>query len=174
MMQKKGAIELSVTAIVVLILAVVMLGLGLGFVRGMFGKVSQSFEEQIGAEPEPVAATADDPLTLSRAKLIARPKENVVVKVNVLNTLGSDWSSAKPAVTCSGDAGPAVILTPTSVAKTTIKSGESGTFNVILKVKDTFAATEKGIQICKVNMQAGTPLADVTGGPEKEFTVEIR
>ena len=49
MKTKKGAMSLSVTAIVVLIMAIVMLGLGLGFIRGMFGKVSVQFEEQVAA-----------------------------------------------------------------------------------------------------------------------------
>lgn len=170
-MQKKGAIELSVTAIVVLILAVVMLGLGLGFVRGMFGKVSQSFEEQIGAEPEPVASSSDIPLTLSRAKLFARAKEQVVIKVNVFNSLSADWTGAKPTVSCSGDAGADIFLTPTAVGKD-IPSGASASFNLILKVKD--AATKGTIKICNVKMQAGSSLADVTGGPEEEFTIEIK
>ena len=71
MKQKKAAMELSVTAIVVLILAIVMLGLGLGFIRGMFSKVSTSFEEQIGAEPEAELATSSNPLTISRETIIA-------------------------------------------------------------------------------------------------------
>ena len=41
-MAKKGAFQLSVNAIVVLILAIVLLGLGLGFVKGMFGKTRTS------------------------------------------------------------------------------------------------------------------------------------
>ena len=69
MKNKKAALELSVTAIVVLILAIVMLGLGLGFVRGMFGKVSTSFNEQIAMEPEAPKPSGSRPITLSRESL---------------------------------------------------------------------------------------------------------
>ena len=48
-MSKKGAIELSMTTVIVIILGVVLLTLGLAFVRGIFGKIGgltdQAFEE---------------------------------------------------------------------------------------------------------------------------------
>lgn len=53
-MKKKAAFNISIQAIVVLILAITILGLGLTFIRNMFGKttgqldeVSQQIEEQI-------------------------------------------------------------------------------------------------------------------------------
>jgi len=91
-MAKKGALQLSVNAIVVLILAIVLLGLGLGFVKGMFGKVSTSFEEQISREPEPFPPTADSPITLSRENIKTNPGETEVIKIAVLNPTNSDWS----------------------------------------------------------------------------------
>ena len=51
---KKGALELSINAIVVLILAITILGLGIAFIKGQFGsltkqfsKVSQELETQL-------------------------------------------------------------------------------------------------------------------------------
>ncbi len=44
-MQKKGAIELSMTTIIVIVLGVTLLILGLAFVRGIFSKVSGLTEE---------------------------------------------------------------------------------------------------------------------------------
>ena len=44
-MQKRGALQLSINAIVVLILAITMLGLGLSFIKNIFGKATQEFEE---------------------------------------------------------------------------------------------------------------------------------
>jgi hypothetical protein len=89
-MNKKAAIELSVTAIVILILAIVILGLGLGFIRGMFGKAAASFEEQIAVEPEPPTASMADPFTLSRETLVTHAGDPEVLKVMVYNS----WSAA--------------------------------------------------------------------------------
>ncbi|MBI2129175.1 hypothetical protein HYU07_02955 [Candidatus Woesearchaeota archaeon] len=44
-MNKKGALELSINAIVILILAITMLGLGLGFMKKTFGGVTSQFGE---------------------------------------------------------------------------------------------------------------------------------
>lgn len=43
--QKRGALQLSINAIVVLILAITMLGLGLGFMKNMFGGTTKHFEQ---------------------------------------------------------------------------------------------------------------------------------
>jgi hypothetical protein len=40
---KKGALELSINAIVVLILAITILGLGIAFIRGQFGALQEQF-----------------------------------------------------------------------------------------------------------------------------------
>ncbi|MBW3012000.1 hypothetical protein KY311_02360, partial [Candidatus Woesearchaeota archaeon] len=48
MMYKKASLSLSINAIVVLILAITMLGLGLAFMRGTFGKVTEQFGEISG------------------------------------------------------------------------------------------------------------------------------
>jgi hypothetical protein len=46
---KKGALELSINAIVVLILAITILGLGIAFIRGQFGALQKQFTE-VGGE----------------------------------------------------------------------------------------------------------------------------
>ena len=48
MHRKKASLNLSVNAIVVLILAITMLGLGLGFMKNTFGGVTEQFEQVSG------------------------------------------------------------------------------------------------------------------------------
>jgi len=47
-MLKKGSLNLSINAIVVLILAITMLGLGLGFMKTMFGQATEQFDDVAG------------------------------------------------------------------------------------------------------------------------------
>ncbi len=47
-MKKRGSLNLSINAIVVLILAITMLGLGLTFMRNIFGGATEEFEEMGG------------------------------------------------------------------------------------------------------------------------------
>ena len=48
MNNKIAALQLSITAIVVLILAITMLGLGLTFIRNIFGSATEEFEVATG------------------------------------------------------------------------------------------------------------------------------
>ncbi|MFH1212231.1 MAG: hypothetical protein V1659_04890, partial [Candidatus Woesearchaeota archaeon] len=66
LVSRKGSLSLSTEAIVILIMAVVMLGLGLTFVRGAFSKVTGSLDEATATEPEPQSPTVSDPITLSK------------------------------------------------------------------------------------------------------------
>ncbi|MBU1704322.1 MAG: hypothetical protein KJ922_03080 [Nanoarchaeota archaeon] len=93
MKNKKGSLSLSVNAIVILILAITMLGLGLGFIKGMFGKVSQQVEEQIGQEAAPPQPSGSDPITFSREKVITKAGETQVIKVGAYNPTNRIWNS---------------------------------------------------------------------------------
>lgn len=60
-MTKKASLQLSVNAIVVLVLAITMLGLGLAFTKGKFAELGERIEV-----PEPnYPATAEDPIVLA-------------------------------------------------------------------------------------------------------------
>ena len=155
MKSKKAAMELSVTAIVVLILAIVMLGLGLGFIRGMFSKVSTSFDEQISTEPEAALASGAYPITLSRESIITSAGQSLVLKVNVYNT-NSGVTTTAPAITCAG-----LPITQTANNRN-IQPSEMGTFNLLVTVPDS-ATT--GVNLCSV---------DLLGIGPKDFTIEVR
>ncbi len=90
--EKKGAIELSVSSIVFLILAIAVLSLGLFFIKGMFGKTSIKFEELISREPEPPQASASYPITLSRETITANPGATEAVKIDIFNPTNIDWT----------------------------------------------------------------------------------
>ena len=62
-MNKKGAMQLSINMIVILIIAVVILGLALGFINNMFGSMANQFDPD---EPDAPGARASNPITMSR------------------------------------------------------------------------------------------------------------
>ncbi|MBW2989525.1 hypothetical protein KY358_04370 [Candidatus Woesearchaeota archaeon] len=136
----KAAIELSVTAIVILILAIVMLGLGLGFIRGMFGRTSSLFEQQIAVEPDPPAASGSEPITVSRETIITNANKDEVIKVSLYNPSKSEWTADKFKISlnCSNstpDIEPIVNMKD-------IGQGETETFNVLFTIpKDTNSGT---------------------------------
>jgi len=71
LLHKKGSLELSINAIVILILAITMLGLGLGFMKGLFSKTTK----QLGEVGEDIKAQMIEQLRTSSAKLTLREED---------------------------------------------------------------------------------------------------
>ncbi len=88
---KKGAMEISVGAIVILILAITFLSLALVFMKGMLGKMFMRFDEQITQEPEPAKPSLSYPITLSRNPIITKQEEAEAVKISIFNPSKRDW-----------------------------------------------------------------------------------
>ena len=72
---KKGGLQISINAIVILILAITVLGIGLGFIRGMF----QQTIGQLGEVSKDIENDMIDRLRDSNERLVLR-EENVEVK----------------------------------------------------------------------------------------------
>lgn len=79
--KKKGSLELSVNAIVVLVLAITMLGLGIAFTKGKFAELGSKVEI-----PEPdYPATTDDPIVLPANEITVSSTKDTIFTVNVYN-----------------------------------------------------------------------------------------
>src|SRR3989338_3235835 len=151
---KRGSLSLSVNAIVVLILAVTMLGLSLGFIRGMFGKASNMVTSQVEQEPEPAASSGFQPITLSRENVISRAGNKETIKVSVFNPSSSPLADAKPTIACS-NLGATAVSNPR-----TIEAGQAANFVVVLDV-----AAAANTYLCRVS---------VTGiSYQKDMTIKI-
>ncbi len=88
---KKGAMELSIGAIITLIIAITFLSLALIFVKGMLGKMFSRFDEQISQEPEPPKPTSYNRITLSRNPIKTKEDTVEVIKVSISNPSQKDW-----------------------------------------------------------------------------------
>ena len=82
-MNKKSSLSLSTNAIVVIILAIVMLSLALGFIGTMFRKTSAQVEAIVANEPNPRSAGPGEQLTLSRNTIVLSASEKTALKFSV-------------------------------------------------------------------------------------------
>lgn len=86
-MNKKGAIELSMTTIIVVVIGVTLLSLGLFWVRGMFenleGISGDAFDHARDAIDQ--IGQANEPLTISPSQITLEPKKNDAVGIIVAN-----------------------------------------------------------------------------------------
>lgn len=160
MSQKRASLTLSVNAIVVLILAIVMLGLGMAFIRGMFTQTSDIFEQKVAEEPEPVNPSISNPITISRERIITHTNEVEIVKIGIFNPTNSSWTGATPSVTCTG-------LTP--VIKANTKTIDTNEFVIFTTSIDSSGGADT--YICEIKVTATTGDASSLA---KDITIEIR
>ncbi|MFH1174268.1 MAG: hypothetical protein V1725_03990 [archaeon] len=71
-LHKKGSLELSVNAIVVLVMAIAVLGLGLAFIRGLIQKGQEKFDVIITGTELENPARADKPLVVDAELAVKR------------------------------------------------------------------------------------------------------
>jgi len=138
MRNKRADLSLSINAIVILILAITMLGLGLGFIRGMFGKVSTSFEEMVSSEQEPTPATETSPITASKEMIIGKFNDRKPIKFSVYCFNSSGCKNLNITVDCKDKT--AVEVSQTSNEKN-IDYQKSASFAAVLKLSGQTEST---------------------------------
>ena len=85
---KKASLNLSINAIVILILAITMLGLGLAFMRNIFGTATQEFTEVTGTVKKQMIdqmKASTKVVDLSRPKVELKTGDNTQVYIGFLN-----------------------------------------------------------------------------------------
>src|SRR3989338_3648006 len=88
-MNKKGSLELSIQSIVIVVIAFVVLGLGLGFVREQFkdiGSTSKGIQEQIRQQILDDLRTGNKKLSFPATKLDLETGEETVQAIGIKNT----------------------------------------------------------------------------------------
>ena len=91
---KKGDLSLSINAIVILILAITMLGLGLTFMRGLFKQIGTKVSEAVDANELVNPPTFDNPITVAPGEISLRQGENGKVTLAFMNVITAAQSSS--------------------------------------------------------------------------------
>ncbi|MFH2027718.1 MAG: hypothetical protein ABIJ08_01135 [Nanoarchaeota archaeon] len=172
---KKAALELSINAIVIIIIAVVVLSLALGFVRMIFGGATSKFAALIDDESEPPIPSAASPVTLSRSMVITGVGQSNVIKLSVYNPTNRSWPVVFPNVTCVGSysINNASIQTNSKA----VPQGEYSTFNILFDIKKN--AAQPSSDLCQINIDNQTGAASTATNPAMtfesvDFTVRVQ
>jgi hypothetical protein len=132
-MDKKAALELSVNAIVILIMAIAVLGLALGFIRSQFKKFDFPVET-----PEPATPSSETPITYTLATQSVSAGDYLHMRVKIMNTNIGPINNAVPNMTCLSP-----ILNGFQAAPKTIAGKEVGSYEFSVRIsksagKDTY------------------------------------
>jgi len=140
-MDKKGAIELSVNMIIILILAVVIIGFAIAFITGTFSKSTAKLTERVTEEPDPPRANLDTPITLSRTNIITKRDQTEIIKLSLFNPTSADIGvvlGSTVNITC--DKFETGALTPRKV-----RPNNANTFTYVSNVKG-----DAGTSVCLI------------------------
>ncbi|MGV8151258.1 MAG: hypothetical protein ACP5NV_06030 [Candidatus Woesearchaeota archaeon] len=162
-MHKKGSMELSVNSIVILVIAVVMMGLILGFIRAKFADISGDLAK---SEPEAPTADINNQITISRDPVVTGAGKSLALKMSAYNGEIVTMTNATPHITCNVNN---IISTQTYTGKT-IAVGGTESYIALLKVgnaaKDTY--------LCQISVKYKDAGNDKFSTYKKEFTLQLQ
>jgi hypothetical protein len=170
---KKGSMELSVNSIVILVIAIVIMGLILGFIRSKFAEVGGNL---VTNEPDPQPASLDEPITLSRETISTTLGSNAVMKMTVYNINNTNIVGAYGEVNC-----PSLTIrdltTPSLWRNITVSSGKKQLDTVtqatfILTINPVKNNLLKGSYLCSVYLR-NTSVVKYTDIGQKDFVIQV-
>ena len=86
MLKKKASLEISIQAIVIVVLAMTLLGLGLGFIRGMFGKLvplNEDISDQVRQQILEDLKTGDKKLSFPKSELTIEKGKSTILHIGI-------------------------------------------------------------------------------------------
>jgi hypothetical protein len=109
MRNKRASLELSIRAIVIVILAMTLLGLGLGFIRGMFkdiGGITEDVSEQIRQQILDDLITNDKSLSFPKIEIVIDRGDSEILTVGLRNKRNTPLNYKMIFTAISGPSGP--------------------------------------------------------------------
>ena len=177
-MNKKASLNLSINAIVVLILAITMLGLGLGFMKTMFGKVTEDFgdiSENLQNELIKKLETTSSRIEFNKYVINAKRGDDKVFYYGMFNNVGSS-AAFKVNPTCSqaiGGGDPSQI-TLSTFASVVIEDNEAKVSALKVNI-DSNAEPDTYDCVIKVSYdQVSGSSTTTVAYAEKEFTIRVK
>ena len=155
-MNKKGGMELSINAIVILIIAMVVLGIGILFIRGMFAKAQTTTFKALTSQETTNPASADRPLVADREVTISTTSPTATLAISVYNTgtssindlsISVDKCIATEDIVISGQTAPNDVTSAISFTQITgasVPSNQFSSFSTVIGMKKVSQYTRDG------------------------------
>lgn len=168
-MNKKGALELGVSTVVVLVIAIVLIGVIISFITGLGDKLDEGVG---GIEPDllPVRPTATDPMALKANSVTVKKGDATTFEIAVYNTEPLPLKNAKlVAGMCTEDLDGEEAEMIIRGLPQTIKPGDIGAYRVKIEAGEN---TDPGSYICSIKA-VSDEFAEDSPYMEKQLTFEV-
>ena len=110
-MNKKGAVELSMTTIIIIVIGITVLSLGLVWIRGVFtdvGGITKSAFEQGQGEIDEIFSGSTEPIALSPSTLTLDQGKSETVTLNINNLGKTTTPNVQASVEAKASGGTAI------------------------------------------------------------------
>ncbi len=141
MKNKKGSMELGINAIVILIIALALLGLAMGFVTNLFKGGEKKLGGLIERTDLPVHADAGNPLVFDSSDITVKSGKNANVVASVYNNNFGDEEVSLAISSCINSDGSEQTEISLNSPVQTIPRGNDGGYMAIIYVGDVSAGT---------------------------------
>jgi hypothetical protein len=179
---RKGSMQLSIEAIIILVIAIVLLGLGIAFIKGFFGKGTDALLGSFDAVSERCDVSSDNPIIpkafsvkqgeANQIKICVYNNQqqripNGVFKIaNCVNPAGNPLGATPPA-----SALPSGELKFTSLGQD-IERGETKGYKTNVQAG---SSASPGVYICNIEVSCGaaTGVTCPTTAPTPKVTTQV-
>lgn len=135
-MNKRGAVELSMSTVVIVVIAIVLLSLGIVFVKSIMGKITKMSEGAMIAADESIQELmgGDKAFFISGTIFTNKPGGTIEITAGIQNFLGKDMKFKIEIESADGESDVKWIETLTYK---TVKAGEKGGIPIIVSIPKT-------------------------------------
>ena len=159
-MNRKGALELGINTIVILVIAMVVIAAGIAFIRGFFQLGEEKLKEPFNLADFGLKPSSTDPLVMQSGDVTIKRGNEKEIKVGYYNKENTAQNSIDLKMgVCKGrdNAGTEISVTPviTTVPVTEIKAGDSVGMRVLLRAKSGSENINSGTYICPIILTVG-------------------
>ncbi len=171
MTNKKADLSLSTNAIVILIIAITILGLALGFTRGIFSSLGEKIETIGGQTMIENPATLDKPITFTNDKVEVRKGQSFDLGVSIFNRFSEAYNYALSYTCVDEDGNDATdgfkFVRP---AGKDINVNEHVEYSTTMKILST---TTSGIYSCTITADTGSEEDGILVMEQKDVTIIV-
>jgi hypothetical protein len=140
--------QLSIEAIIILVIAMVLLGLGIAFINGFFKQGTSKLQEPFDALKFGCDPNANDPIKTSPSVMSVKSGDNLEVKMCVYSPTFDAPNAIIGIEGCVNTADSSSRRPTLLTQKQTIKRTEIGGFGTILTARDTTGKLPPATYIC--------------------------
>ena len=141
---RSAAMQLGISTVVILVIAMVMIGAGISFIRTIFSSGEQVVVESVPSEDLTLNPTSENPFEMSQGQLEGRSGESKSFQVGVYNSETSSVSVNLTVDECRspGISGNLKDAFDTATTSRTIDSSSSAGFKVIMEMPEAGDSTK--------------------------------